>query len=139
MIVLDYIIANEDRHFNNFGLLRNADTLESIGAAPIFDSGTSLWYDTATPRISGYYGICKPFKKSHSEQLRLISSFDWIDISKLDNIETEIMNILCNEKASQYIEKERAEVITAEIRKRISTLESFILLPQRECIIKCVS
>lgn len=36
MIVLDYIIANEDRHFNNFGLLRNAETLEWSGAAPIF-------------------------------------------------------------------------------------------------------
>lgn len=126
MIVLDYIIANEDRHFNNFGLLRNADTLEFIGAAPIFDSGTSLWYDTATTRISCNNVICKPFKKSHSEQLRLVSSFDWLDTSKLDNIETEIMNILCNEKASQYIEKERAEIITAEIRKRIMTLESFI-------------
>lgn len=28
MITLDYIIANEDRHFNNFGLIRNAETLE---------------------------------------------------------------------------------------------------------------
>ena len=28
MIVLDYIIANEDRHLNNFGLLRTAETLE---------------------------------------------------------------------------------------------------------------
>ena len=27
MIVLDYLIANEDRHLNNFGLLRNPDTL----------------------------------------------------------------------------------------------------------------
>ena len=46
MIVLDYIIANTDRHYGNFGVIRNADTLEWIGAAPIFDSGTSLWrYD----------------------------------------------------------------------------------------------
>lgn len=28
MIVLDYIIANEDRHFNNFGVLREAETLK---------------------------------------------------------------------------------------------------------------
>ena len=31
MLVLDYLIANEDRHFNNFGLLRNPDTLEWLG------------------------------------------------------------------------------------------------------------
>ncbi len=41
MIVLDYIIANEDRHLNNFGLLRNAETLEWYGFAPIYDSGSS--------------------------------------------------------------------------------------------------
>ena len=89
MIVLDYIIANEDRHFNNFGLLRNADTLEWLGAAPIYDSGTSLWYDTATVNISSSDVLCKPFKKKHSEQLKLVSSFDWLDISKLDDIENK--------------------------------------------------
>ena len=30
MLTLDYIIANEDRHLNNFGLIRNAETLEFI-------------------------------------------------------------------------------------------------------------
>ena len=28
MLVIDYIVANEDRHFNNFGVIRNAETLE---------------------------------------------------------------------------------------------------------------
>ena len=46
MIVLDFLIGNEDRHFNNFGLIRNAVTLEWIVIAPIFDCGTSLWYNT---------------------------------------------------------------------------------------------
>lgn len=35
MIVLDYLIANEDRHLNNFGVLRNAETLE-WSASPRF-------------------------------------------------------------------------------------------------------
>jgi len=77
MIVLDYIIANEDRHFNNFGVLRNAETLEWIGMAPIYDSGTSLGYDKMPIQI--YIGrdiTCKPFKKSHTEQLKLVSSFE---------------------------------------------------------------
>lgn len=123
MIVLDYIIANEDRHFNNFGLLRDANTLEWIGAAPIFDSGTSLWYDTSARGISTYDIPCKPFKKKHSEQLRMVSSFDWLDISKLNGIEDEILNILCEDNAVQYVEAERAKAIAAEIRKRIDTLE----------------
>lgn len=123
MIVLDYIIANEDRHFNNFGLLRDANTLEWIGAAPIFDSGTSLWYDTSARGISTYDIPCKPFKKKHSEQLRMVSSLDWLDISKLNGIEDEILNILCEDNAVQYVEAERAKAIAAEVRKRIDTLE----------------
>jgi hypothetical protein len=45
MIVVDYIIANEDRHLGNFGLIRNADTLEWLRPAPVFDSGSSLGYN----------------------------------------------------------------------------------------------
>jgi len=51
MIVLDYIIANESRHSNNFGVIRNADTLEWVGAALIFDSGNSLGYDKLKSKI----------------------------------------------------------------------------------------
>ena len=36
MIVVDYLLANTDRHYNNFGAIRNANTLEWIGPAPIF-------------------------------------------------------------------------------------------------------
>ena len=124
MIVLDYIIANEDRHFNNFGLLRDANTLEWIGAAPIFDSGTSLWYNKSASRFISSDIICKPFKKTHGEQLRLVSSFDWLDISKINGIEDEILNVLCEDKAVRYVEAERAKAIAAEVRKRIDALES---------------
>ena len=123
MIVLDYIIANEDRHFNNFGLLRDANTLEWIGAAPIFDSGTSLWYNKSASRFISSDIICKPFKKTHGEQLRLVSSFDWLNISKLNGIEGEILNDLCEDKAVRYVEVERARAIAAEVRKRIDALE----------------
>ena len=88
MIVLDYLIANEDRHQNNFGLLRSADTLEWLGAAPIFDSGSSLGYDKLTPQILSARAIeCKPFKKTHHEQLKLVTSFGWIDFDRLRGVE----------------------------------------------------
>ena len=38
----DFIISNTDEHLMNFGVLRNAKTLELIGPAPIFDSRHSL-------------------------------------------------------------------------------------------------
>ena len=127
MIVLDYIIANEDRHFNNFGLLRDANTLEWIGAAPIFDSGTSLWYDRLTSRIPINGVNCKPFKKTHGEQLKLVSSLEWFEASKLDGIEDEILEVFSGDKAAQYIDTERAKTIAAEVRNRIEVVESMAM------------
>nr|WP_245746201.1 hypothetical protein [Evansella caseinilytica] len=67
MIVVDYLIANEDRHQNNFGVIRNTETLESIGAAPIYDSGSSLWFARPQALISATEKItCKPFKNDHN-------------------------------------------------------------------------
>lgn len=42
MICLDYLIANEDRHWNNFALLRNSETLEYVGLAPLYDHEYSM-------------------------------------------------------------------------------------------------
>ena len=123
MIVLDYIIANEDRHFNNFGLLRHPETLEWIGAAPVYDSGTSLWYDTPTKAIPHSDVESKPFKRKHGEQLKLVSSFEWLDFSKLDGIEDDIMNIFADEKTARYIDDERAKTIASQVRTRVDILE----------------
>ncbi|MDL2294362.1 XRE family transcriptional regulator [Ruminococcaceae bacterium OttesenSCG-928-D13] len=43
MLVFDAVVYNEDRHFGNFGVLRNSHTGEVLGAAPIFDHGLSLF------------------------------------------------------------------------------------------------
>lgn len=52
MIVLDYLIANEDRHQNNFGLIRDANTLEWLGATPT-STAAPLWAMTnCRPRSS---------------------------------------------------------------------------------------
>ena len=126
MIVFDYIIANEDRHFGNFGLLRDPETLEWIGTAPIFDNGTSLWHDKLTPQIPTAELVCKPFKRTHGEQLSLVTSFDWLDLSALDGIEDDIFNIFDDEKAREYIDTDRAKTIAAQVRKRINRLSEII-------------
>ena len=43
MLVFDAVIYNEDRHFGNFGVLRNNHSGELLGAAPVFDNGLSLF------------------------------------------------------------------------------------------------
>lgn len=124
MIVLDYIIANEDRHQNNFGLIRDPDSLTWLGAAPIFDSGTSLGYDKLAGQIlSGRDIECKPFKKKHEDQIKLVTSFDWIDFDALSDVDEEIREILS--VARKFVDAERREAIIKSVRDRISALEAF--------------
>lgn len=124
MIVVDFIIANEDRHLNNFGLVRNANTLEWIGVAPIFDSGSSLGYDKVTPNIEKQSLIqCKPFKNSHFEQIKLVTSFDWINFDALDNVDDEIYTVL-NRADSDIIDSARKEKIVLSIKNRIKYLKN---------------
>lgn len=124
MIVVDYLIANEDRHQNNFGIIRDAENLNFIGAAPLFDSGTSLWFDKPTPMIGRTAKLrCKPFKNTHEEQIKLVSSFEWLDISKLNGIEEEFRELV---RHSIFIDNTRCDAICKAMKERISSLEKII-------------
>lgn len=132
MIVLDYIIANEDRHLNNFGAIRNAETLEWIGMGPIYDSGSSLGYDKLAIQIkSGKDITCKPFKRHHEEQLKLVSSFDWIDFEKLMDVGELITDIFDMDGASDYMDESRVSAIVDSVKKRIRHLEEFAMVHTR--------
>lgn len=45
MVCVDFLLRNTDRHWNNFGLIRNADSLEYQRVSPLFDFGNSLFHD----------------------------------------------------------------------------------------------
>lgn len=130
MIVLDYLIANEDRHQNNFGLIRDADTLEWLGAAPIFDSGSSLGYDKLTNQILSGKGVeCKPFKKTHEEQLALVTDMSWINFDALHGLEDEIKEMLA--PAGEYLDQARQNAIIVSIQRRAEQLQE-LALSQRQ-------
>ena len=132
MIVLDYIIANEDRHQNNFGLIRNAETLQCIGPAPIFDSGSSLGYDKLANQILSGKGVeCKPFKKSHEEQLKLVSDFDWIDFSSLSDVGGKIRSVFSG--AGEYVDETRQDAIVMSVETRIDQLMT-LAMTQSCCV-----
>lgn len=136
MITLDYIIANEDRHFNNFGLIRNAETLEWLGMAPIYDSGSSLGYDKLPGQMRSERDVvCKPFKNHHIEQLHLVQSFDWLDLSKLDDVEDVIREILSQDTDENYIDEYRINAVVNALKRRIHNLEQIISERQTEAFV----
>lgn len=92
MIAIDYIIANTDRHYNNFGLLFNRAEMR-YKMAPMFDSGTSLYTavgadyinpndDTFHVRPFASYGLWA----SAEEHIALIEKFAGIDNQELLSI-----------------------------------------------------
>jgi hypothetical protein len=123
MLTLDYLIVNEDRHFNNFGAVRDAETLEWIGHAPIYDSGTSLWHDHQVFGHRGKQTPSKPFRESHTEQIELVTDFDWLDIDALDGIENEFAEILA---ASPHINGERREFLCDALKRRVELLDEVV-------------
>ena len=132
MIVIDFIIANEDRHLNNFGLIRDANTLKWLTTAPIFDSGSSLGYDKVTANMDKQSLImCKPFKNTHFEQLKLVTSFDWINFKALENIDDEILNIL-SKANKNIIDEARKRKIVSSINNRIDYLKKLSLEKNRK-------
>ena len=95
MIVCDALLANSDRHWRNFGIIRNVDTLE-IKPAPLFDSGNCLWYNVPTAVLAaGEFGFsAKPFGPDPSVQLALADLLDWFDSSRLNGFVDEAIEIL---------------------------------------------
>ena len=88
MFILDFLIMNEDRHLNNFGIIRDVNTLSWLDVAPIFDNGQSLnieYYDENELHISGegrlFYEVL-----SFDEIIKVVKDIKRIDISKLDGI-----------------------------------------------------
>lgn len=95
MMILDYLICNQDRHFGNFGAIRDAVTLEWMGFAPIFDSGTSLWFDQYATKINALADApAKPFAATQQEQLALAKkSLQTLDLTALDGCKDDVLAI----------------------------------------------
>ena len=115
MLICDFILANKDRHFNNFGVIRNVETLEFEKVAPIFDNGCSLWFDENDMYVGEFF-LTKPFEEYEKKQFSLVKNIGWLDISKLDGFEEEVKEILSSNK---LLSNERIEKIIKQIKSRI--------------------
>jgi len=76
MMVVDYLIGNYDRHWRNFGFIRDANTLAFKGFSPIFDSGASLWQHHPQVRSDVKTETFKEYK-TLDRQLELVTDLSW--------------------------------------------------------------
>lgn len=116
-LVLDFLIENVDRHYGNFGFIRDVNTLKFLGTAPIFDNGTSLWCDALLPEI-GTWQQAMPFKKNNKEQIKLVKDIN-LDAGLLQKIPSIVYDGL---SSSEYLEQNRVERIVAGVENRVRLL-----------------
>ena len=92
MIVVDHLMANFDRHTHNFGLIRNAETLDNYRITPLFDHGCGFyaWATTAELERGPYFWDSHPFCEYPSQQLALVQDLTWYDPSSLNGFADDI-------------------------------------------------
>ena len=122
MIVLDYLIRNTDRNAGNFGILRNAQTLQWEKVAPVFDNGNSLWYNSQIIHNIGMgtKSECRSFTGENEKNMGLIGDISWFDKNKLNTAGNEIRRIL---KTNTIMENERIEKIASSFMDRVQKID----------------
>lgn len=128
MFVLDYIMLNEDRHLNNFGIIRNVETLKWVGVAPIFDTGQSLNildYNDEEVIINGdgrfFYKVDK-----FDTMFEYIQDLKRFDMSKLDGLCEEFDDLLHKYQDITRMTDRRINKICTLLSSRINKLKRII-------------
>lgn len=128
MLVVDYLLANSDRHWGNFGVLVDPDSREWLRPAPIYDTGTSLWCELgnvsalAAPESS--YPM--PFLRRPDLQLEYVSDLSWLEPSALVGFAEEAAEILRGNELLAALRPRRLLATKQEIQRRVDAVVSRI-------------
>ncbi len=128
MLVFDALIYNEDRHFGNFGVLRDNHTGKIVAPAPVFDNGLSLFCfagredlptlaEYAKTRTNPYYisfeEVCAAVMGTkQKEQLRRMIGFKFTRHPKLNLPEEHLVAV------ERVLENRVRELLEIPVRSR---------------------
>ncbi len=125
MYILDFLMLNEDRHLNNFGIVRDVNTLEWLDVAPIFDNGQSLNiqdYNDEEVIISGqgrlFYEV-----KCFDEIIAVVKDIKRIDLSRLDDLALWFDDLLHKYQYITNISDRRIHKLCILLNSRINKLK----------------
>lgn len=119
-ILTDFLLTNVDRHFYNFGILRDTHSLRFLGMAPIFDSGNSLFWNRKTvPTGDELLHISvNSFKAKETELLKYVRNTSLVEMEKLpEKGELQKLLMLDDDCAA------RSEVILKGYYEKVRLLE----------------
>jgi hypothetical protein len=121
MILFDYMSANTDRHWSNFGIIRDSETLLAKRLAPLYDHGAALYAKFATMVISKSQVKlkCQSFASWQDDNIKMVSDFSLLENKNVNSLP----NIIEKNMDSRFIDSMRKRVIISNIEKRIQTAQ----------------
>jgi hypothetical protein len=118
ILILDYIVLNEDRHFGNFGMIRSADTGELKKPAPVFDTGASLFYDSVVTDCET--ARAKPFFKDFEKQIKLVNVSAYRE--NILKVQKNAEEIFWEAFKNAFEDKNRLSAILDAVKRQIGKL-----------------
>ena len=128
LLVLDFIMTNTDRHNQNLGVIRDANTLQWLKVAPIFDTGTGLGCLKEDNDIANFdefyhYRLFNSDNILDNICVHLILNLKRYDFSVLDGIESLYEERLRKYQRLTGITDRRIDLLTSLLRRRIEILK----------------
>lgn len=126
MVVCDYLMANDDRHSFNFGVVRDVESLRVLGCAPLYDSGCAFFARAtlAQMRAPRFFYDAHPFRESPLGQLALVEDYRWLDADRLDGFVDEVGDVLSR---NEELTDEFVELAMHHIQRNIDRVVDFSL------------
>ena len=118
----DFVITNSDRHYNNFGILRDPESLEVLSLAPLFDFGNSMFFRDCFSMSA--YDILNleitAMAKKEEKMLEYVKDKTVVDIERLPNQQDAA------DYYAQYgLPEEMVMAISGNYQKKIEMLYMF--------------
>lgn len=119
MCLVDVLLRNEDRHWSNFGIIRDARTLRWKATLPLFDFGNSLWFKseaTLLEPISKFSGY------RLTDDLKFVQRITDSQRRTIETLPQLVNNILKDSRLSEYHKQDLYQALnrrTANILSRL--------------------
>ncbi len=128
MFILDFLIMNEDRHLNNFGIIRDVNNLNWLDVAPIFDNGMSLnipYYGEDEIMVVGhgrfFYQI-----KHYDEIIKIVKDIKRIDVSLIEDLPEWYDDLLHKYQNITHISDSKINSLCILLQRQINKLKNLI-------------
>lgn len=119
MIFLDLILSNNDRHKQNYGIIRDINTLKWIDIAPIYDTGRSMTTDI--PSLENYKDKFKLFNKPNATRLECLELIKDLSLTSKEIDELQKIPTLYKETLKEYFEFTNLKVFKENTPKNLIT------------------